>query len=173
MLTASKLLVVITAAMVLTACSDDKVKSVEAVTVKTISQQNQEIAVRLQEQMAANETKSFADGEAAERLRLIDFVRSAKQRWADFFYQLPGKNPKEVAELVQQMKVIRNEMAAVPTSLCTASKRNEIAGHMQAVEVLLAEFIAARGEVGADFPKRLGAAFTEVETSEQTLAACS
>ncbi len=173
MLTALNSLMVIIAAVVLTACSEDKAKNVETVTVKTIAQQNQEIAERLQEQMAANEKKSFAEGEAAERQRLIDFIQSAKQRWADFFYQLPGKNLTEVGELLKQMKAVRNEMATVPTSPCTASKRTEIAAHMQVVEALLAEFIAARGEVGADFPNRLGEAYMEVEKSERTLGSCS
>ncbi len=163
----------VAAAALLASCGEQKQVAVEPLPVVGITQQNREIAERLQAQMVANEIKATQEGEAAERQHLINLLSAPIARWVDMFQQLPDKPLAEVNALATKMQDIQAEMGAVPTSPCTEPKRSEVISGMEAVSALLAEYKTAKAEAVADISKRLGEAFVIVERGAGALSACA
>ncbi|MEI6737472.1 MAG: hypothetical protein WCL29_03235, partial [Pseudomonadota bacterium] len=94
-------------------------------------------------------------------------------RWLVVYLQLPGKTANEIGELIVQMQTIRTDIGALSTSACTEPKRDAVVSSMDAVGKLLDEFMSAKGEVNADFPKRLGEAVNAVQSHSTALSSCA
>ena len=135
----------------LVACGDEEARKVETVAVKSISQQNQEIAERLQTQKAANETIAVQQGQAGDRERFVRIVREKVERWASVEQQMVGKPANELDEFISQLKAIRSELVSTSTSTCTEPKRDAILRGMDGSLSLLEEFKAKKGDAGTEF----------------------
>ncbi len=161
------------AALVLTACSEQTATKVEAVAVTSVGMQNREIAERLEAQNSAIEEKEFLEGQIAEKKRLVKLLQEPINRWSALYLQLPGKTAGEIGELISQMQALRVDIGAASTSACTEPKRDAVVSSMDAVGKLLDEFLAAKGETGADYPKRLGEAINAVQNHSTSLSSCT
>lgn len=160
------------AAIVLIACEKVEPPKVEPVTVKTLSQQSQEIAERLRTQMAANEAISLRQSEAAERARFVRLIREKIDRWARLDQQLVGKRAHELDDIISKLRSIRSELLSTSTTLCTEPLRDATAANMSTVINLLEDFKAKNGVVVANFSDLLGEQSIKIQFNNSELSSC-
>ena len=159
--------------LALAACGDDKSKAVSVVTVTTVEQMNREISARLSEQKAAAEKLELAKAVAADKVRFVAVLQGPLDQWNERFYRINGGTLREMIELGKQMRVFRNEMTAVPTTICTAVPRDTIVQGMEAVLAVIAGIEASKGEaVPADISTKFGAADQTIRQGARELGAC-
>ena len=159
--------------LALAACGDDKSKAVSVVTVTTVEEMNREISARLSEQKAAAEKLELAKAVAADKVRFVAVLQGPLDQWNERFYRINGGTLREMIELGKQMRVFRNEMTAVPTTICTAVPRDTIVQGMEAVLAVIAGIEASKGEaVPADISTKFGAADQTIRQGARELGAC-
>ncbi len=160
------------AAIVLMACEKVELSKVEPVTVKTLSQQSQEIAERLRTQMAANEAISLRQSEAAERERFVRLIREKIDRWARLDQQLVGKRAHELDDIISKLRSIRSELLSTSTTSCTEPLRDATAANMSTVINLLEDFKTKNGVVVANFSDLLGEQSIKIQFNNSELSSC-
>jgi len=159
--------------LLLVACGDDKPKAVIASAVTTVEQMIREISGKLDAQKAAAEKVELAKAEAADKARFVAVLQGPLDQWNERFYRINGGTLREMIELGKQMQVFRNEMSAVPTTLCTAVPRDTIVGGMEIVLAIIAGVEASKGEVvPADISTKFGAADQTIRQGARELGAC-
>ncbi len=159
-------------AVVLVACGDDNAHKVEAAAVKTISQQNQEIAERLRTQKAANEAIAVQVGQAAERERFVRIIRDKVNRWNEIEQQMVGKRANELDDFIAQLTAVRGELVSISTTPCTEPRRDAILRGMDGATSLLGEFKAKKGVADPDFSNQLGEQINIIQNNSGGLSSC-
>lgn len=157
----------------LAGCGESKPVALTAEPVTSIEAQNRDIAERLAAQKAANETKSTAEAEAADRRRTVTALQEPTARWLASYEKLSGKLSSEMDPIISELQTIRAELANASTSICTDPKRSVILSGMDQVNTLMAEFKSKNGIVDASFSSRLSSAAESVLNASGAVAACA
>ena len=161
------------ALVLLAACGDEKPRALNPVPVVTAEQMNREIAARLNEQKAAAEKLELAKAVAADKVRFVEVLKGPLDQWNERFYRINGGTLREMIELGKQMRVFRNEMTAVPTTICTAVPRDTIVRGMDIVLVIIAGVEASKGVVvPADISTKFSEADQTIRQGARELGAC-
>jgi hypothetical protein len=159
-------------ALLIAGCGDDKPAAPASVPVVTVAQQNAEIEQRLDTQKLAQERAALAEAQAADRIRFAEVLQRPLDQWGELYGQLPGKQPKEVAEIGAKMQAIRAEMQATPTTPCTFAAREKIFQGMDQVGAVINEFRSLTGAVPESLGKRLGEGESVAREGARDLIVC-
>jgi len=157
----------------LAGCADKKNTAVEAAPMASIQQQDRQIAERLESQKAAQELRSNAESEAAERERLVVALNEPYARWSALFQQVAGKKANETAELVSKMRAVIAELADAPSNECTLPVKTAVVSAIRDAYAAIADFKSAKDDATVSaLSKRLGEAVASADGAVANLTKC-
>lgn len=158
---------------VLAGCAEEKPKAVEAVPLTSVQQQSREIAERFDATMTEQQKANDMAAAAKDRVLLIEAIQAPLDRWGELYSALPGKQPKEVADLAARMREIRTNMEAIATNSCSFSAREKMFRGMDDIHGLIGEFgKTAPGAATDSLATRIGTAEAVVREGARDLLSC-
>jgi hypothetical protein len=145
---------------------------VDAVPLKTIAQQDREIAERLAAQKAGLESKSVTATASEDRGQFVAALTDKLAKWRQLYTATSGKTRDDLKTMLPSLAAVRSELAAIDTNACTLPLRDAASAAMGAASSAFDEFVAASGGASPEVMRKLSAAYTEVDRVDADLAGC-